>query len=82
MKFHVEFTYRAEEREKLLNLLQVGGLPAEGPVKVLGAWIAIQTGAGFAMVDTHDSRAFYELCSTWSEYGQIKITPVIDVASI
>ena len=82
MKFHVEFTYRVQDREKVLNFLHTGGLSPEGPAKVLGAWLAVQSGSGYAMIETKDSTAIYLLCSEWAEYGQVKVTPVIDVASI
>ncbi len=82
MKFVIEFTYSTEEREKLLNFLQTGALTPDGPVKVLGAWVAIQTGNGYAVIDTKDSTAMYQICSSWSEYGQVKVTPVIDVAGL
>jgi hypothetical protein len=82
VRFHIEFSYRAEEREKLLSFLHGGGLAADGPLKVLGAWIAVQTGTGFALVETKDSRAFYQLCSVWSDYGQLKVTPVIEATEI
>jgi hypothetical protein len=41
MKFHIEFTYQAEQRENLLNYLHTGALTIEGPVKVLGVWVAL-----------------------------------------
>ena len=81
MKFHVEFTYDTQVREKLLHFFQHGGLNADGPVKISGAWIAIQTGTAFALIETKDGKAFFDLCSSWSEYGEIKVTPVIDAAS-
>lgn len=82
MKFHVEFTYQSAEREKLLNFLHGDGLPSDGPVKVLGAWLAVQTGVGYAALETKDGQAFFELCAAWSEYGQVRVTPVIDLARV
>ncbi len=82
MKFVIEFTYTTEEREKLISFLNSGALVPDGPVKVLGAWIAVQTGSGYAVLDTKDSKAMYELCSSWSEYGKLKVTPVMDVAGL
>jgi len=82
MKFHIEFTYGPEQREKLLNFLRIGGLPADGPVKVLGAWLAVQTGGAYAVIDGGDATAIYQLCSAWSEYGQVKVTPVIDATAL
>jgi hypothetical protein len=76
MKFHVEFSYNSESREKALRFLKGDGLK-EGGLKVKGVWIAAQTGTGFAVVDTDDATALYALCSQWSDYGTLKVTPVI-----
>ena len=78
MKFHITFTYQTEQREKLLNFLKGGGLEVAGRLELLGCWITVETGAGFAVVETTDSNAIYEQCSRWSEYGEITVTPVID----
>lgn len=82
MKFHVHFTYKAAERENLLRLLHLEGLSADGPLKIVGAWIAVQTGVGFALVDSKDAKAIYDLSLVWSDYGQITITPVIEAADV
>ena len=82
MKFHVDFTYRVQDREKLLSFLHSGGLSAEGPAKVLGAWLPVQSGKGYAMIETDDSTAIYLMCSEWAEYGEVKVTPVIDATRI
>lgn len=77
MKLHVEFTYRTEDRGKVFQLLAGGGLQAESGVAVKGAWVAMQTGRGFAIVDVKDPAKFYQLCTQWSDLGELKITPVI-----
>ena len=82
MTFHITFTYKTAEREKLLHLLHGGALTADGPLKLAGAWISAQTGAGFAVIETKDAKAIYDLCSGWSEYGQITVTPVIAAADL
>lgn len=82
MKFHISFTYESEEREKVLNFLKFGGLEFEGALKLVGCWIAVQTGSGHAIVDAKDAKAMYEHCSRWSEYGRITVTPVIDATDL
>lgn len=82
MKFHIAFTYRPDEREKLMNFLQGGGLEFDGTLKLLGCWIAVQTGNGYALIETQDAKAIYEHCSRWSEYGQVTVTPVVDAAGL
>ena len=82
MNFHIEFTYGTGQRENLLHFLRAGALPEDGPVKVLGSWLAVQTGSGYAVIAADDATAIYQLCSAWSEYGQVKVTPVIDAAAL
>lgn len=82
MKFPIAFTYRFDERDKVLNFLHSGGLEFEKELKLVGCWIAVQTGSGYAIVDAKNSKAIYEHCSRWSEFGQISVTPVIDVADV
>jgi hypothetical protein len=77
MKFHIEFRYGSEEREKLLHYLSGGALAADDAIKVIGTWIAIETGVGYAIVESKDGDALYRLCSGWSDYGAVKVTPVI-----
>ncbi len=77
MKFHIEFSYESGEREKLLHFLSGGALATEDPIKVVGSWIAAATCRGFALVETNDAEALYRLCSAWSDYGKVDVTPVI-----
>ena len=81
MKFHLEFTYQPQVREKLLRLLESDGLSAEG-VTIKGAWVAAQTGFGYAIVEADDVKPLHDLCAAWSEYGQVDLTPLISVKSL
>ena len=81
MKFMVQFGYKSSEKENLLRQLDVGGLEQHG-LSVAGAWIAVQTGLGFVLVDTDDALKLYEVCSKWSDYGALTIYPVIDASEI
>lgn len=80
MLFHVEFQYDPSEREKVLNFLQSGALKPDGHVKVVGAWIAMETGSGYAILDSKDGNAVFQLCSAWTEYGQLRLTPIVNAA--
>ncbi len=82
MRFHVIFEYPSESREKLLQLVETGGLQTDGAIKVIGAWIAAETGSAFAVMETNDAKALYALCSNWSEYGTVHVTPVISVKEL
>ena len=82
MKFHAEFTYAPDQREKLLRMLHGGGLKADGDLKVKGAWISAQTGTGFALLETDDAAALFQMCSEWSDFGQVRLTPVVAAADV
>ena len=77
MNFHIQFTYTCDEREKLLHFLSAGGLDADGELEFTGVWIAAETGTGFAVVKTRSLKSLANVCSQWSEYGTVKVTPVI-----
>ncbi len=82
MRFHVILEYPSESREKLLQLVGSGALHAEESIKVVGAWIAAETGSAFAVMETNDAKALYAICSNWSEYGTVHVTPVISVKEL
>jgi len=82
MRFHVEFTYSSSSRDKVLRLLRDRGLNPGNNLKILQAYVAIATGTGYVIVDTNKAAALYEACSAWSDIGQLKVTPVIEVDEI
>jgi hypothetical protein len=82
MRFHVIFEYTSESREQLLQFVDTGGLKSDGPLKVLGAWIAAETGSAFAVIETDDAKALYQLCANWADYGHVHVSPVISVKDL
>jgi hypothetical protein len=82
MTFHAEFTYAPDQREKLLRMLHNGGLKSDGELKINGAWISVQTGSGYAILETEDAATLYQLCSEWSDFGQVRLTPVLPAAHV
>ncbi|MDA1229589.1 MAG: DUF3303 family protein [Planctomycetota bacterium] len=82
MKFHVKFTYGSANRDKVLQLLHQGALKSEATVKAERVWSAIGAGMSFAILETNDEKALYELGVTWSDFGQLEITPIIDTKNI
>lgn len=82
MRFHAEFTYDSKEREKLFQFLNAGALKTDAALKIVGTWLAVETGTGFAIIETDDAQALYSLCAAWSEYGKAKVTPVVSVKEL
>jgi hypothetical protein len=82
MTFHVQFNYQQQDRERLLRFLHQGGLETSDGVKLHGSWLSLQTGTGYAVLETDDASGLYELCSVWSEYGQLSISPVVPLSEI
>lgn len=82
MKFIATFTYEADMRKNLLHFLKDGGLTSPKGLTVSSAWIAAQTGTGYALLETKDAAVIYEMCVSWSEYGTVTITPVVAVSDL
>ena len=82
MTFHVTFTYDASSRDHLLNFLKAGGLRTDGSIKIVGAWVALETGVAFAIVKSDNAKSIYEMCSAWTEYGEITVTPVLAASDL
>ena len=65
-----------------MRFLRQGGLETEGQAKIRGAWVAAQTGRGFAIVETGDAQALYGLCPAWSDFGEVQVTPVVSAEEV
>lgn len=82
MKFHVEFSYTTGHRAELIRTLAQGGLQSDSEVKVVGAWVAVETGFGYAILESDNAKALYEMCSRWSDYGDLQVTPIVSAKEI
>ena len=82
MLFHVELEYRSEAREELIRFLAAGALQTEEPLKMVGSWVAAESGTGYAIIETPDARTLYSFCATWSEYGCVKVTPLLSTKEL
>lgn len=82
MTFHAEFNYAPDQREKLLRLLHGDGLKVGAGLKVKGAWVAAQTGTGYALLETDDASSLYALCTQWTDCGRVTLTPVVAAADV
>jgi hypothetical protein len=82
MTFHVQFDFQPQDRERLVRFLHQNERSAADGVKFAGRWLAIQSGTGFAILETDDAGAIYALCSAWSDYGQVNVTPVVHARDV
>ena len=66
----------------MLTFFRAGGLSTDGSIKIVGAWVALETGVAFAIVKSDNAKAIYDLCSTWTEYGEITVTPILAASDL
>lgn len=82
VRFMIEYRYEADKRESILRAFKERGLSDEPALKVLGAWVAIETGLAYVLAESKDAVPLYEACSEWSDHGSVKVTPVISLDQI
>ena len=82
MTFHAEFTYTADQRERLLRFLQSDALKSQSEIRFKGVWIAAHTGTGYAIIETDSAAALYTISSQWADYGRLMIVPVVAASEI
>ncbi|MFO1095682.1 MAG: hypothetical protein U0992_20610 [Planctomycetaceae bacterium] len=80
MASHSLFSYQPRDRERLLRFLHQGGLEAGADVTIWSSSFTVQSRTELTVLETDDSRRFYELGSVWSEYGQLSATAEVPLA--
>ncbi|MCP4460413.1 MAG: DUF3303 domain-containing protein [Cytophagales bacterium] len=51
-------------------------------MKVEGAWLGAQTGIAYVVVEADKDVDLYHACSRWTEYGTLKMIPVVSLSEI
>jgi hypothetical protein len=83
MTYMIEFRHTSEKAHLARELLKaLGGLEAGAAVHVKGAWVAVQTGSGYALVDATDAVQLYAMCARWADIGEVNVIPVVPVAQV
>ena len=44
--------------------------------------VALEIGDAFVIVKSDNAKAIYYLCSTWTEYGEITVTPILAASDL
>jgi len=79
MKFMVEFSVKAGNKNKAVQAFEQRG-PSRSPgVAFHSAWIGKNSDVVFALVESADEALVTSAARSWSETGKFRITPVIDV---
>jgi len=79
MKFMIEFTLRAHDKNKALEAFEQRGPNRSPGVNFLGAWIGKNSDVIFVLVESTDESLVNSAAKSWPEIGDFQITPVIDV---
>ena len=81
MKFMVEFAVRPGNRNNAVQNFEQRGPNRSPGITFHGAWVGKQTDVIFALVEGADESLVTSAAKTWSETGDFRITPVIDIES-
>jgi Domain of unknown function (DUF3303) len=79
MKFMVEFPVRPGNKNKVLEAFEQRG-PSRNPgVTFRGAWIGKDSDVVFALVESANESLVTSAAKSWTETGNFRITPVLDL---
>lgn len=79
MRFMVEFQLQPGARNKAVEAFEQRGPNRNPGVAFVGAWIARREDVAFVLVDAQDEALVANAAKSWSQVGEAKIHPVVDV---
>ena len=79
MKFMVEFPVRPGNKNKALEAFEQRGPNRSPGVTFQGAWIGKNSDVVFALVESAEESLVAIAAKSWTETGNFRITPVIDL---
>ena len=79
MKFMIEFAVRPGNKNKAVQAFEQRGPNHNPGVTFHGAWVGKQADVIFALVESAEQSLVDSAAKTWSETGNFRITPVIDL---
>ena len=79
MKFMVEFSVHPGNKNKAVQAFEQRGPNRNPGVTFRGAWIGMNADVVFALVESDDESLVRSAAKSWTELGDFRVTPVIDV---
>lgn len=79
MKFMIQFSAIAGDRNKAIAAFEQRGPNRHSGVAFRGAWIGKDTDVVFALVESADEGLVTSAARSWTELGDFRVTPVIDI---
>src|SRR5436309_3026979 len=79
MKFMVEFRFKPGGKNEVLEAFELRGPNRNPGVAFRGAWVGTQSDVAFVLVESGDQSLVEKTAQSWTEHGEFRITPVIDV---
>ena len=79
MKFMVEFSVHPGNKNKAVQAFEQRGPNRNPGVTFRGAWIGKNADVVFALVESDDESLVTSAAKSWTELGDSRVTPVIDV---
>jgi hypothetical protein len=79
MKFMVEFPVRPGNKNRVVEAFEQRGPNRSPGVTFHGAWIGKDSDVVFALVESADESLVTSAAKSWTETGNFRITPVIDL---
>ena len=79
MKFMIEFSVKSGDKNKALQAFDQRGPNRSPGVTLQGAWIGKNADVVFALVESADESLVTSAAKSWTELGDFRVTPVINV---
>jgi hypothetical protein len=79
MKFIVEFHLKPENKNKVVEIFERCGPNRNPGVSFRNAWIGTRSNVVFVFGEGDDEERVEAVCRSWSEHGNYRIHPVIDI---
>jgi hypothetical protein len=82
MKFLVEFRYDGTQREEFRRVYESAGFSQMEGASFLEGWISTKECLAFVLVEAADAATVDQGCRHWSQFGQWKIHPVMNLEQL
>lgn len=79
MKYFVQFKFKPGNKQKMMEAFELLGPNRNPGVRLLGAWIAKNEEAIYAIAESNDDDLLGKAAQFWGGFGDYEITPVIDL---